>query len=461
WCSDRFPRQAAPQFFKNFARFHILPGEARSVVLLCHSFSIEFLILTGKETFDASDVISARDVRNQLPSMIDCMRNKFFWITNVACELSFLCPVCCQGRAVNYCQNHDAESCRQEECLHFFPDSKLGNNIQVFCDRSATAQDIRVSVGHFAPWFPSEDVKQPMSDEHDGGLPFVEDELPEMLPALPCNIQRSLQRVNQPEVEVANESAGRLLPFSHGHSDTSLVLPVDVLGILRSKTNNPKEVVDKLIENLQLEHTSLEQPEPETRKWIRCLARNAKYSNRRDVVEHLRQITPPGTMGRCDTGIANDDDDDQPMSDEHDGRLPFVEDELPEMLPALPCNIQRSLQRVNQPEVEVANESAGRLLPFSHGHSDTSLVLPVDVLGILRSKTNNPKEVVDKLIENLQLEHTSLEQPEPETRKWIRCLARNAKYSNRRDVVEHLRQITPPGTMGRCDTGIANDDDDD
>lgn len=42
-------------------------------------------------------------------------------------------------------------------------------------------------------------------------------------------------------------------------------------------------------------------------------------------------------------------------------------DELPEMLPASPCNIQRSLQRVNQPEVEVANESAGRLLPFSHG----------------------------------------------------------------------------------------------
>jgi len=297
WCSDRFPRQATPQFFKNFARFHILPGEARSVVLLCHSFSIEFLILTGKETFDASDVISARDVRNQLPSMIDCMRNKFFWIKNVACELSFLCPVCCQGRAVNYCQNHDAESCRQEECLHFFPDSKLGNNIQVFCDRSATAQDIRVSVGHFAPWFPSEDVKQPMSDEHDGRLPFVEDELPEMLPALPCNIQRSLQRVNQSEVEVANESAGRLLPFSHGHSETSLVLPVDVLGILQSKTNNPKEVVDKLIENLQLEHTSLEQPEPETRKWIRCLARNAKYSNRRDVVEHLRQITPAGTTG--------------------------------------------------------------------------------------------------------------------------------------------------------------------
>ena len=42
-------------------------------------------------------------------------------------------------------------------------------------------------------------------------------------------------------------------------------------------------------------------------------------------------------------------------------------DELPEMSPALPCNIKRSLHPVNQPEVEVADGSAGRLLPFSHG----------------------------------------------------------------------------------------------
>ena len=31
---------------------------------------------------------------------------------------------------------------------------------------------------------------------------------------LPCNIQGPVQPVNQPEVEVANESAGRLLLFS-------------------------------------------------------------------------------------------------------------------------------------------------------------------------------------------------------------------------------------------------------
>ena len=97
---------------------------------------------------------------------------------------------------------------------------------------------------------------------------------------------------------------------SSGHGDSSLVLPFDVLGTLQSKTDNPKAVVEKLIENLQLEHTSVKQPEPETRKWIRCLSRSANSLNRLDVIEYLRHITPAGTTGRCYTGIANDDSDD-------------------------------------------------------------------------------------------------------------------------------------------------------
>ena len=100
-----------------------------------------------------------------------------------------------------------------------------------------------------------------------------------------------------------------------GHSDTSLVLPFDVLETLQSETCDAKEVVDKLIESRQMERTSLEQPEPETRKWIRCLARNAKNSNKPDVVNYLRQITPAGTTGRCDTCFVGDDDDD----DDDDG----------------------------------------------------------------------------------------------------------------------------------------------
>ena len=42
-------------------------------------------------------------------------------------------------------------------------------------------------------------------------------------------------------------------------------------------------------------------------------------------------------------------------------------DELPKPSAALLCNIERSLQPVNQAEVEVANESTWRRLPVSHG----------------------------------------------------------------------------------------------
>ncbi|KAL9958370.1 hypothetical protein ACROYT_G035376 [Oculina patagonica] len=310
WCNIKFPQQAAvPQFFNNFARFYILPEEGHSVVLLCHSLSVEILVLSGSEAIDTPDVTSARGVRDQLASMIDRMRNKFFWVRNVGCEMSFLCPVCCQGRAVNYCRNHHVEGCKQEECLHFFPESKLCNAKQVLhCTRSATAQDNRVTVKQFAPWLPSGHEKQQVTDEHDGGLlSFVEDGQPEESPALSCNEfgslqQQSLVTVNQPKAvclqqDTVNESTGWLFPFSQGHCENSLTLPGNVLGCLQAPSYEPKDVVVKLLDDLQLEHTSLEQPDPETRKWIRCLARNAKWLNRLDVVKYLRQVTPAGTTG--------------------------------------------------------------------------------------------------------------------------------------------------------------------
>ena len=163
WCTNKFPRQEPPQrpqLFDGFARFYILPEEGRSVVLLCHSLSIELLLLTSNETFDTSDGNLACAVRNKLASTIECMRSKFFWVKNVVCALNFLCPVCCRGREVSYCRTHHAEGCKQEECLHFFPASKLDTgDKQVFCNRSATAQENRVLATHFSPWFPSEHGK--------------------------------------------------------------------------------------------------------------------------------------------------------------------------------------------------------------------------------------------------------------------------------------------------------------
>ena len=160
WCNDRFPQQETPQLFNGFARFYILPSKGRSVVLLCHSLSIELLILTSNETVDTSDGNLACAVRTQLAPIIKCMQNKFFWVKNVVCELNFLCPVCCRGRKASLCRNHHVKGCNKEECLHFFPDSKLvTGDKQVFCSRSATAQDNRVSVAHFGPWFPSQREK--------------------------------------------------------------------------------------------------------------------------------------------------------------------------------------------------------------------------------------------------------------------------------------------------------------
>lgn len=48
---------------------------------------------------------------------------------------------------------------------------------------------------------------------------------------------------------------------------------------------------------MQLDQASLEKPDLETRKRIRCFARKAKDSKRRDVVQYLREITPAGTTG--------------------------------------------------------------------------------------------------------------------------------------------------------------------
>ena len=46
-----------------------------------------------------------------------------------------------------------------------------------------------------------------------------------------------------------------------------------------------------------MKQASLEQPDCETKALIRCLAKKSKDSDRRDVFQHLREITPAGTTG--------------------------------------------------------------------------------------------------------------------------------------------------------------------
>lgn len=78
-----------------------------------------------------------------------------------------------------------------------------------------------------------------------------------------------------------------------GYGEKSLALPHDVSQSLKSESVIAKDVVCKLL-NL----SSLKDPAPDDRKWIRCLMRDAKDFGRTDVVNFLRKNAPAGTTGK-------------------------------------------------------------------------------------------------------------------------------------------------------------------
>ena len=84
-----------------------------------------------------------------------------------------------------------------------------------------------------------------------------------------------------------------------GNQEKALAVRSSVFEHLSSKSCDAELVVSKLKETLRLDQASLEQPDSDTKKQIRCLAREAIRSNRPDVVEYLREITPAGTTGEC------------------------------------------------------------------------------------------------------------------------------------------------------------------
>ena len=155
WCRKEFPDVDLPKPYRNFARFYIFPNQGLSLVLLCHSSTIEVVVLSVKSAIDVVDVDSIRAFRNQLTSIIDRVRKKFFWVKNVGCKVSFLCPVCSYGRVVSLCSQHHGESCKQEECLHFISESDLGDEKQVVCTNSDAVLDNRIHAEQFAPWISS------------------------------------------------------------------------------------------------------------------------------------------------------------------------------------------------------------------------------------------------------------------------------------------------------------------
>ena len=80
--------------------------------------------------------------------------------------------------------------------------------------------------------------------------------------------------------------------------EQALVLPSGVLEALQLQTCDANDVVVRLQESLFLEQESLQQPDPKTKRQIRCLCMKAKTANRLDVVKKIREIAPAGTTGK-------------------------------------------------------------------------------------------------------------------------------------------------------------------
>ena len=164
---QEYLRSVVPQLYHNFARFYSTEEENFSVTFLCHMSSIEVVVHKDNSSDEEAESLQskltssidtkydtfARSVRRQLGLMLESMRREFVWLQNMKYEVSFLCPVCCQRGAVSYCRTHRSQGCRQEECLHFWSESKLSNDKIICCTKSAVAMKNRVLVKHFKPWF--------------------------------------------------------------------------------------------------------------------------------------------------------------------------------------------------------------------------------------------------------------------------------------------------------------------
>ena len=86
------------------------------------------------------------------------------------------------------------------------------------------------------------------------------------------------------------------MPFA-GIDEKLLVLSSKAIETLMSQQCDSREVVLQLKDCLKLDDVSLKNPDPETKRLIRCLANKVKQSNRPDVVRELREVAPAGTTG--------------------------------------------------------------------------------------------------------------------------------------------------------------------
>ena len=163
WTQERWMSPIKPVLFNNVALFHILPHNATSLVLLCHSSSIEIVLCVGDGVALADearfscevDRNVSRDIHRQMRLFLECMRKEFFWLEHMRYEMCVSCPVCSLQKGSSKCRKHCVSGC---DCLHLLSDLEMQN--PPYCERPVVCGDRRICKEMFAPWFSFSDEQE-------------------------------------------------------------------------------------------------------------------------------------------------------------------------------------------------------------------------------------------------------------------------------------------------------------
>ena len=166
WTPERWKSPIKPLLFNNAALFHIRPHNATSLVLLCHSSSIEVVLcvadgeaLTDQAGFSCEvDLNVSRDIHRQMRLFLECMRKEFFWLEHMRYEMCVSCPVCSLQKGSSKCREHCVRGC---DCLHLLSELEMQN--LPYCKRPVVCGDRRIFKAMFVPWFS-------FSDEEEGRI---------------------------------------------------------------------------------------------------------------------------------------------------------------------------------------------------------------------------------------------------------------------------------------------------
>lgn len=157
WFRKKWPGQQQPELFLNFAKFYTHPADEYSVILLCHTSSIEVAVHRAQLSPDPHNEVFkvkiTRKVCNRLRLMLQAMSQELIWMKNMQFEMSVLCPVCSSTAATTEaCKSHQMKGCRQGKCLHFLSESELHSPKPIICT-PAFGPTTRVQVSLFNHWF--------------------------------------------------------------------------------------------------------------------------------------------------------------------------------------------------------------------------------------------------------------------------------------------------------------------